>query len=454
MTEKCISSFSDSEWKDIKLALKEAVVEFIDRGNSNRDGVFRIEEDVEGIDPLLWLKGQKSDHRLFFADRDKELITSGIGISADLRGECSEVHQKIDRVLTNSSSDVKFYGGEAFPSYESSEEWKDYGERRYIVPLFELGIREGQGFFACNIPAVPDKSTILKQLDSMVLKGAYDTDIPELETSSSTPDYENWCSGINSSLRNFRLGCYEKIVLSVRRELKFKTAPDPFYIMRELLKLPNSRYHFLFDFCGTVFAGSSPERLYLRRGDRILSEAVAGTVSRGGNPDEDSELGFRLLTSDKDVREHGFVVRAVKEQLEKICSNVTVSVDNQLLKLSEGQHIKRMIRAELNQDCSESDIIEALHPTPAVGGYPADTFLKDIYRFESYSRGWYSGAIGYRSWEKTDYAVGIRSMMLRDRDLFLYGGVGVVEGSQAESEWEESIMKLRNILEILRIEKL
>ncbi len=452
MTDNIPGSSCNREWTDCIELLKSAVADAIDRGSFNREGVYRIEEEIPYTDPLLWLKGRSHSIKLFFTDRDRDLITAGIGVAVDFREPHTDIHRRIDEILANSSSDVKFYGGEAFPVYRNSPEWQNFGTKRYIVPVFEISIRDGRAYLACNIYKNSKKEAILKELDQLEGMGKFHASVPEKIKTVSEPEYSEWERGIESALRSIRLGDYEKIVLAARRTLTFKESPDPYYILRELLNLPNSRYNFLFDFEGAVFAGSSPERLYKRSGNNIVSEAVAGTVSRGDNPDEDSVLGFSLMSSDKDLREHDYVVKAVKEKLEFIGEDVTVSADNNLLKLTEGQHLKKTLRATLREDFSEEVIIRALHPTPAVGGYPGTEFLDDIGRIEGFERGWYAGAVGYRGFEDSDFAVGIRSFMALGKDIHLYGGVGVVEGSSAEAEWEESNLKLSNLLKILNKE--
>ena len=86
---------------------------------------------------------------------------------------------------------------------------------------------------------------------------------------------------------------------------------------------------------------------------------------------------------------------------------------------------------------SDAALLSALHPTPAAGGFPKADAVRRIAGLEPFDRGWYAGPIGWVGYDATEFALAIRSGLLADRELSVYGGAGVVVGSTAESEWLE-----------------
>ncbi|HYR68797.1 MAG TPA: chorismate-binding protein, partial [Candidatus Dormibacteraeota bacterium] len=96
------------------------------------------------------------------------------------------------------------------------------------------------------------------------------------------------------------------------------------------------------------------------------------------------------------------------------------------------------------------DLVERLHPTPAVGGFPRPRALELIREREALDRGWYAGPIGWMTpGGEGDFAVGIRSAFVRGDRALLYAGAGIVAGSRPEREWDECEAKLGSIEDVL-----
>ena len=106
-------------------------------------------------------------------------------------------------------------------------------------------------------------------------------------------------------------------------------------------------------------------------------------------------------------------------------------------------------KGELNSDFSDADLLKKLHPTPALGGTPRMQALDFIRRHEPFERGWYGAPIGWLSKEEADFAVGIRSALIEKEEMHLFAGAGIVEGSLAEKEWEETENKMAAYLRLL-----
>ncbi len=112
------------------------------------------------------------------------------------------------------------------------------------------------------------------------------------------------------------------------------------------------------------------------------------------------------------------------------------------LALQRKRHLRSEITATLHESTSPLNVLNALHPTPAVGGTPTRTARAFIREHESFDRGWYAGPVGWMKQDAAEMLVAIRSALV-DRDtLTLYSGAGIVEGSDPASEWDEIENKL------------
>jgi menaquinone-specific isochorismate synthase len=119
------------------------------------------------------------------------------------------------------------------------------------------------------------------------------------------------------------------------------------------------------------------------------------------------------------------------------------------MKLARSRHLRAGLRATLRPDVSTADLLAALHPTPAVGGTPHRRALALIRKLEPFDRGWYAGPVGWIGPEAADFAVAIRSGLVAEHRLALFSGAGLVEGSEAESEWDEIEQKISDFTGIL-----
>ncbi len=180
--------------------------------------------------------------------------------------------------------------------------------------------------------------------------------------------------------------------------------------------------------------------------------ALAGSIRRGVTDQEDHALGQQLLASAKDSGEHAVVVRVLAEGLRAVCADVQTPPAPQLLRLHNVQHLHTPITARVRTGRSVLDLVERLHPTPAVGGYPREAALRLIRDREGLDRGWYAGPLGWVDARgEGEFAVALRSALLRGSEATLFAGCGIVADSQPESEYAESALKMRPLLAALGV---
>lgn len=198
------------------------------------------------------------------------------------------------------------------------------------------------------------------------------------------------------------------------------------------------------------FLGATPEKLFSMQNGRWQTHAVAGTVARGKNLAEDTELAKALLASIKDRNEHAVVVRAIANAMAPISSELRVAAEPELLRLAEVQHLESSISGTVRQPWGALSVVERLHPTPAVGGWPTPEALQWLAQNECLDRGYYAGTLGVLDrFGNGTFMVCIRSALLFSDRVFAYAGGGIVAGSDPERETAETALKLQTVRKCL-----
>lgn len=420
----------------------------------------RMEIEIEEQDILKWLTSQNDETRFYFSGREPEdTETAGVGTADSIF--CAETpdhkvsFEHIRNRLDPAQPGLRYYGGFSFAPGHIDNDWKSFGACRFFIPRFELLRKNNRTFFACN--AIQDKNhpegikQLLSQMEALDFSCSREFSKPgELLSRTDSPGYDEWKKNLTEVIAQIKEGQYTKAVLARKVDLLFDRPLSPVSILASLKRLPANRYNFLFQFDGkTAFVGSSPERLYKRSGRSILSEAVAGTRSRGKEETDDLLRARELMDSDKDQREHDFVIQTVEKELLPLCISMETDSEKSLMKLREGIHLVSYLRGTLKPAVTDEMIVIALHPTPAVGGCPTGKALEVIRKSEPFKRGWYAGIIGTVGHDCADFAVGLRSGLVNGDRLSLYSGVGIVEGSNPDDEWEEMDQKTLNFMDIV-----
>ena len=121
-----------------------------------------------------------------------------------------------------------------------------------------------------------------------------------------------------------------------------------------------------------------------------------------------------------------------------------------MLKIRDIQHLYTPVEGQLNEDATILQLVKYLHPTPALGGVPREQALEMIRTYEPMNRGMYAAPIGWLDADGNgEFAVAIRSAALVEDKAYLYAGGGIVADSEAQSEYEETLVKFRPMLRAL-----
>ena len=225
---------------------------------------------------------------------------------------------------------------------------------------------------------------------------------------------------------------------------------DPLALIAALKARDPDAYQFaLIHPDGAAFVGSTPERLFSARDGHAASEAVAGTRPRGSDEGEDAALAYEMLLSPKEHEEFAIVREEVRRALGTVADGgpggVKAELEKGVLRHFSVQHLYACLGAALAPGKSEADVLNALHPTPAVCGHPRRAALDAIRVAEPFDRGLYAGPVGWVGVDSAEFAVAIRSALVSPTgdDVSLYAGVGVVAAADPAAEWRELNLKTR-----------
>ena len=227
------------------------------------------------------------------------------------------------------------------------------------------------------------------------------------------------------------------------------TASAPIDVYAVLLRLRSSfgsSYRYLID----NFIGASPELLVAVDNGAISSHPLAGTAPRTGDPQSDSALAEKLLSSEKNQIEHRVVIDMVHDTLLPFCSYLDWQPEPSVMQVANVQHLGTLMQGMLSKPFMHIlDAAIMLSPTPALGGFPKQEALNLIKQYEGIDRGRYGGAVGWFDQKGNGaFAVAIRCAQLSpDRtSARLFAGGGIVADSEPAAELAETQAKFQAML--------
>ncbi len=345
-----------------------------------------------------------------------------------------------------------------FTFFDQVSKSDPFSPAQVFVPQLQLTSRQGCTTASFNY-LVDDTSHITSIVDDIgqqlqELEYAARAGQPSIHTLPSrvTKDVGNFREMVANVLPMLNGSRLRKVVLAEALDV---LAARPFNVpasLRNLEKIYGGCYVFsISDEPGTVFLGASPERLLSISSNshsrRLITDALAGSAPRGENAQTDSRIGKQLFQSSKERYEHQIVVNFIVKQLAHLSIQSNFSSVPQLLKLANIQHLHTPIRATLPQHIEPLQIVKQLHPTPAVAGLPRTSASQILQTAEMFERSLYAAPLGWIDASgNSEFVVGIRSALVRDRQARLFAGAGIVAQSAPDRELNEVQLKLQALL--------
>lgn len=371
--------------------------------------------------------------------------------------------------IPHSLSGMNVYGGASFFNKPLSGVWSSFGNSSFVLPKWVI-VRDGKfTMLTFSLPYSEEDGieyflntldneiqqfvgTVSEKLDqSDIINGTSDSKL-QVNSFSSGKAHQKWVQNVNHAKDLIKSNVFDKIVMAREERLTTDYQAKPTKLLHHLRKDYPDCYSFLYQINDqAVFIGCTPEKLLSVESDRLYTDGLAGSISRGKTATQDELLSRKLLSSGKDLSEHQYVVDSILEKLERYSSDIDYPDQPGIRKYANVQHLYTPITASLQNATDVIALLQKLHPTPAVGGYPQEQALPYIQELEQIERGWYAGPIGWLNHKgRSEFAVAIRSGLIQPNKVRFYAGCGIVEGSDPEAEWKETELKLMPMLNALR----
>ncbi len=379
-----------------------------------------------------------------------------------------EVLKKIVPNIENDfMKEIPFIGGAAgFVSYDIVRYYEEIGQ----IPRDEMSVPEvhfllfetiivfdhlTQKVFIVGIPisdqsSLEDIKGLVEETKNQILNERENALSPvSISSYEASISKEEFIERVKKAKEYIVEGDIFQVVLSQR--MKATIQGDPFSFYRKLRVQNPSPYMYYFDFEEYVVAGASPESLMKAVGETVYTNPIAGTRPRGKTQEEDEQLSVELIQDEKELAEHRMLVDLGRNDLGRVCEfgSVQISKYMDIEKYKHVMHIVSEVKGSLRKEFHPIDALIACLPAGTVSGAPKIRAMEIINELEDVKRGIYSGAVGYYSANgNIDFALAIRTMVVKDSVAYIQAGAGIVYDSIPEKEYEETIHKMKAFLEV------
>lgn len=287
-------------------------------------------------------------------------------------------------------------------------------------------------------------------------------DINDNQLEEITTDKNDHIQLVENGINAIKTGDFDKVVLS-RTVVKENANANPIEMFKRLFNTyKNAMVYCWYHPKVGLWIGATPELLFKVEGQQLTTISLAGT--QPFNKDSD------VLWTNKEIEEQQIVTDYITKQIEPHTNYISVS-NVETVRAGNLLHLKTRIISRIENTSNLKSIIEALHPTPAVCGFPKQTAKDFILNNENYNREYYTGFLGElnlkqsktrntnrRNVENNAYAmvktqsnfyVNLRCAQLKENKAIIYVGGGITKDSNPENEWEETVNKTKTIGNIL-----
>jgi menaquinone-specific isochorismate synthase len=437
--------------------------------------IVSISQEMQQLEPLAVLQAIAKPNQLqfYWENRRKQEAIAAIDAAVSLQVEGRDRFQKaqqfiqysLKNTISNGTSNLPFSGSHFFCGFTFFENNltidAPFPSATIFLPRWQVSLRKSTCVLVANIEInskanldllVEDLCTQCRTISwsSHSLVDRNETELVQLIKQDSN-NAEWFKLAVSSALKSIHTNQFSKIVLANAIDV---ISPLPFNLINSLKNL-RKRHPDCYIFStsngqGQNFIGASPERLLSIRNNQLVTDSLAGSAPRGKTRGEDAAFAHQLLISEKERREHQFVLNFIVKRLSQLGLMPQLLPTPQLLQLSNIQHLWTPVQSSVPANVHPLDIVEKLHPTPAVAGVPRDIVLRHILHYEQFDRCLYAAPLGWVDYQgNSEFIVGIRSALIEGSKARLYAGAGIVAGSDPEKELLEIQLKLQALLRAL-----
>ncbi|MDN3903656.1 isochorismate synthase [Arthrobacter sp. YD2] len=334
-------------------------------------------------------------------------------------------------------------------------------ESRLVIPEIVVGLRDGEAWVTyttsdpeAEVTAETAVDTLARYLDDLPL---YRQSDPADRIMPGMLSESEWKNAVARSVAHIAAGDLSKIVLARDIAVELGSPLVASQVLRELAV----RYRDCWTYSVDGLIGSTPEMLIRVESGTAEARVLAGTLDRATAPDDEPDYAKRVLAgSAKQQHEHQIAIDSLTRALEPFTSSMTSHSEPFVLELPNVWHLASDVRAELAADETGAvptplTLIEALHPTAAVCGFPTSVAGELISELEHMDRGPYAGPVGWMDGAGNgEWGIALRGAVVETpTEVRLYAGCGIVAGSNPAAELEETWSKFRPMLEALGLDR-
>ncbi|MEM9773798.1 MAG: isochorismate synthase [Chloroflexota bacterium] len=452
-------------------------IEFDDENIPQPQVLLSVTIPADSLDVYSFLRHGRGGARCLW--RDENITLAGIGKAHEIFGWGKRRFREIESQATDLFStavlhppkdavcpvEPKLFGGFSFTAeFIPDVAWSSFYPAHFILPHYQLTQTESGSWITINIMVMSaaeadelasDMVDILQsRLDEWLSRNPEPFHYPNLQEIAYPMSKDQWTSMLRKAINQMKVGDMQKVVLSRVSEVNLD---GPAGITR-LLAWLDDHYaecnRFLFEPVPFhAFYGATPETLIETNGRQFDTMGLAGSAPRGNTAEADAEFGNGLLNDPKNQHEHKLVVDSIIERLEPITVELNVAKQTELMKLGNIQHLYTPITGKFKEAPGIIPLLERLHPTPALGGAPRGKAMAFIEADEPVTRGWYGAPVGFLNPNLDGkFGVAIRSAVAQWDRVWAYAGAGIVADSDPASEWDETAIKFRPMLNALGVD--
>ncbi|UBH10358.1 isochorismate synthase [Macrococcus armenti] len=416
--------------------LVRAIYQYPYEGCTNEVDIFNYFADYKG-------------ERYLYINKDKSLKIIGIGIQSLIKRDTidpdgvEKVYQSFvhnSEVFGDDKLQLKLFGGFYFDE-DDSEDFSTFHKSHFIIPKIQIIIEESASWIIfTNAPI--DKERVIDALMHLtgesVASRAHALKCEDI-------DLDLFRHNAAHAIAQMKSGAFNKVVLSRKRRIEMDAEIQVEALIDKARLNHEASYLVVMESGSKTFISKTPEQLVMVNGAYLYTNAIAGTMSKSVD-----DAKAKLLADEKNLIEHKIVVDSIKDDLIPYVCDITMKDHPQILENQFLYHLYTPIKAKLKTG-STLRVTHAMHPTPALGGYPKVQATEYIMQAGE-CRGLYGAPIGYVDADGNgEFIVAIRSMVIERNEAVLFAGCGIVEDSEVESEVYETEVKFKPMLQMLGV---